>query len=146
MLTGLGYLWSVMVCWVRSMAGRKRHSVLAALNAVTHQLVTVTTDLTVNAETMKDLRSKLHAMVGETGTKTVIILDNSRYQHCAAVKQFLNERELAFEERDVTRPEVALEAKTRYGVRVAPITVIGDSYFYGTFQDQRAKLEAALQA
>ena len=91
MLTGLGYLWSVMVCWVRSMAGRKRHSVLAALNAVTHQLVTVTTDLTVNAETMKDLRSKLHAMVGETGTKTVIILDNSRYQHCAAVKQWAEE-------------------------------------------------------
>lgn len=65
---------------------------------------------------------------------------------CAAVKQFLNERGLVFEERDVTRPEVALEAKTRYGVRVAPITVVGDAFFYGTFQDQRPKLEAALQA
>ena len=65
---------------------------------------------------------------------------------CSAVKQFLNERGLVFEERDVTRPEVALEAKTRYGVRVAPITVIGNAFFYGTFHDQRPKLEAALQA
>lgn len=78
--------------------------------------------------------------------KTIIVYTAPGCPDCAAVKQFLNERGLAFEERDVTRPEVAQEAKTRYGVRVAPITVIGDSYFYGTFQDQQAKLEAALQA
>jgi transposase len=97
MLTGLGYLWSVMVCWVRSMAGRKRHSVLGALNAVTHQLVTVTTDATVNSDTMKELLSKLRTMIGETGTKTVIILDNARYQHCAAVKQWAEGLDITLE-------------------------------------------------
>lgn len=65
---------------------------------------------------------------------------------CAAVKQLLQQQGLPFEERDVTRPEVAEQAKTRYGVRVAPITVVGDVFFYGTFQHQRLKLEAALHA
>lgn len=78
--------------------------------------------------------------------KTIIVYTAPGCPDCAAIKQFLNERGLAFEERDVTRPAVAQEAKTRYGVRVAPITVIGDAFFYGTFQDQRPKLEAALQA
>ena len=88
MLTGLSYLWSVMVCWVRSMAGRKRHSVLGALNALTLKMVTVTTDKTVNSETMKDLLLKLRAAAGEAESRVVIILDNARYQHCAAVKEF----------------------------------------------------------
>ncbi len=65
---------------------------------------------------------------------------------CAAVKQLMQQQGLSFEERDVTRPEVAQQAKTHYGVRVAPITVVGDAFFYGTFQDQRPKLEAALRA
>lgn len=78
--------------------------------------------------------------------KTILVYTAPGCPDCAAVKQFLNELGLAFEERDVTRSEVAQEAKTRYGVRVAPITVIGDAFFYGTFQDQRPKLQAALQA
>jgi transposase len=36
-------------------------------------------------------------MVGETGTKTVIILDNARYQHCAAVKQWAEELGITLE-------------------------------------------------
>ena len=39
------------------------------------------------------------------------------------------------------RPAVADEAKARYGVRVAPITVVGDQFFYGTFEQQRPELE-----
>lgn len=70
------------------MAGRKRHSVLGALNALTYQLVTVTTDKTVNSETMKELLTKLKEVVGDTSAKVVIILDNARYQHCAAVKEY----------------------------------------------------------
>ncbi|MHB1280465.1 MAG: glutaredoxin family protein [Acidithiobacillus sp.] len=65
---------------------------------------------------------------------------------CAAVRRYLGERKLAFEERDVTAPGVADEAKARYGVRVAPITVIGNNFFYGTFAKQKAKLDIALNA
>ena len=46
-----------------------------------------------------------------------------------------------FEERNLTIPAVADEAKARYGVRVAPITVVGEQFFYGTFEQQRPELE-----
>lgn len=87
MLTSLGYIWSVLVCWVRSMPGRKRHSVLGALNACTLKLITVTTDQTVNSDTMKQLLIKLQATKKVTTEKLVLILDNARYQHCTAVRE-----------------------------------------------------------
>ena len=36
------------------------------------------------------------------------------------------------------------EAKARTGVRVAPITIIGDQLFYGTFPAQKPGIAAAL--
>jgi len=63
---------------------------------------------------------------------------------CAALKQWLNGRGLAYEERDLSQPGMAEQAKERCGVRIAPITVIADRCFYGTFPDQKPQLEAAL--
>ncbi|MEJ2667177.1 MAG: glutaredoxin family protein [Deinococcales bacterium] len=66
---------------------------------------------------------------------------------CAAVRAWLEEHEVPFTERDVSRPDVADEAKRLYGVRVAPITVINrDTFFYGTFDQQRPRLTAVLLA
>ncbi len=80
-------------------------------------------------------------------THTKIVLYTSPgCPDCAAVKRYLGDRELAFEERDITIPGVADEAKARYGVRIAPITVIGNTFFYGTFAEQKAKLDIALNA
>ena len=62
---------------------------------------------------------------------------------CAAVKRYLEMRGVAFDERDVTAPGVAEEAKSRYGVRVAPSTVIDGGALYGTFAEQKSRLEAA---
>jgi glutaredoxin 3 len=64
---------------------------------------------------------------------------------CAAVKRYLHERGVAFEERDVTQPGVAEEAKSRYGVRIAPITVIDGEASYGTFAEQKAVLDSRLE-
>lgn len=63
---------------------------------------------------------------------------------CAALKRYLSARGLEFEQRDVTAPGVADEAKARYGVRVAPITVIDDVPLWGTFTDQKPRLDALL--
>lgn len=80
-------------------------------------------------------------------THTKIVLYTSPgCPDCAAVKRYLGDRELAFEERDITIPGVADEAKAHYGVRIAPITVIGNTFFYGTFAEQKAKLDIALNA
>ncbi len=78
-----------MLCLVSSPSGhswrlgRKRYSVLGAWNAVTHELVSITTDGTVSAETMCALLAKIAAL-GLQGPIT-LVLDNARYQHCALV-------------------------------------------------------------
>ena len=74
-------------CWVRLLirgaSGRQRYSVLGAWNAVTHELVSITTDATVSAQTMCDLLVKIAAL-GLQGPIR-LVLDNARYQHCALV-------------------------------------------------------------
>jgi len=74
-------------CWarllIRGASGRQRYSVLGAWNAVTQELVSITTDATVSAETMCALLRKIAAL-GVRGPIT-LVLDNARYQHCALV-------------------------------------------------------------
>lgn len=76
-------VWSWVRLLIRGGSGRKRYSVLGAWNAVTHELVSVTTDATVSAETMGALLRKIAAL-GLRGPVT-LVLDNARYQHCALV-------------------------------------------------------------
>lgn len=45
----LGFLWSFTRLFIRAPAGRKRFNVLGALNAITHELITVTNDSYINA-------------------------------------------------------------------------------------------------
>ena len=63
---------------------------------------------------------------------------------CHALKTWLGKRGVAYRERDLSDPAVSDEAKSRYGVRVAPISVVGDQFFYGTFGEQHPRLEALL--
>ena len=79
-----------------------------------------------------------------SGNGQVIVYTSPGCPDCAAVKRYLADRGVPFEERDITAPGVADEAKSRYGVRVAPITVIGASFFYGTFAQQKQQLDQAL--
>jgi transposase len=76
-------VWCLVRLLIRGGSGRKRYSVLGAWNAVTHELVSITTDATVNAETMCALLLKIAAL-GLQGPIT-LVLDNARYQHCKLV-------------------------------------------------------------
>jgi len=76
-------VWCLVRLMIRGASGRKRYSVLGAWNAATNALVSVTTDATVNAETMCALLRKIAAL-GLTGPVR-LVLDNDRYQHCALV-------------------------------------------------------------
>jgi transposase len=76
-------VWCLVRLMIRGASGRKRYSVLGAWNAVTNTLVSVTTDATVNAETMGALLRQIAAL-GLTGPIR-LVLDNARYQHCALV-------------------------------------------------------------
>lgn len=65
---------------------------------------------------------------------------------CAAVRLYLNSKGLEFEEKDVTTNPVWLhEMKAVSGVRIAPVTVIGERAIYGTFDQQRPAIDEALQ-
>jgi transposase len=77
-------VWCAVRMLIRGASGRRRYSVLGAWNAVTQDLIRVTTDATVSAETMCVLLGKI-AVLGLTGPIT-LVLDNARYQHCALVK------------------------------------------------------------
>lgn len=76
-------VWCLVRLLIRGGSGRKRYSVLGAWNAVTRELVSVTTDATVTAVTMCDLLKKIAAL-GLRGPIT-LVLDNARYQHCTLV-------------------------------------------------------------
>jgi transposase len=76
-------VWSRVRRFIRGASGRQRYSVLGAWNAGTQELVSITTDATVSAQTMCALLVKIAAL-GLQGPIT-LVLDNARYQHCALV-------------------------------------------------------------
>lgn len=75
---------------------------------------------------------------------TVIIYTTPTCPDCWALKAWLKSEEVVFVERDLSDPKIMSEAKARTGVRVAPITLVGESVFYGTFPTQKPGLTVAL--
>lgn len=80
----LGILWCVARLWVRAASGRKRFNVLAALDAVSHKLITVTNHSYINAESVC-LLLRAVASAATPGIPITLVLDNARYQKCALV-------------------------------------------------------------
>ena len=80
----LGFLYTLVVRYVKSASGRKRFNVLGALHAVTHELVTVTNHAYINSQSVCELLEKLHEQFGDL--PIVLILDNASYQRCHLVR------------------------------------------------------------
>ena len=81
----LGMLWCVQRLCVKTPSGRQRLNVLAALNAITHDIFTVQNLTYVTASTVCEL---LRMLAGAyPGQLITIILDNARYQRCALVQE-----------------------------------------------------------
>jgi len=79
----LGHLWSFVRVFIKAPSGRQRFNVLGALNAVTHELITVTNTTYITATEVCELLRKLAAL--NLGVPITIFLDNARYQKCALV-------------------------------------------------------------
>jgi len=75
----LGFLWSFARIFIQAPSGRQRFNVLGALNAITHELITVTNDTYITAESVCQL-ADLHLDIPIS-----LVLDNARYQKCALV-------------------------------------------------------------
>jgi transposase len=80
----LGFLYTLVVRYVKSASGRKRFNVLGALHAVTHELVTITNHAYINSQSVCELLEKLHEQFGNL--PIVLILDNASYQRCHLVR------------------------------------------------------------
>ena len=78
-------LWCLRRLFIRGASGRKRYSVLGAWNAVTNELVRITTSGTVSSDTMCQLLQQIAAL--NLQGPITLVLDNARYQHCALVMQ-----------------------------------------------------------
>ena len=63
---------------------------------------------------------------------------------CRALKAWLDRAGIGYGERNLAEPATTEEAKRRFGVRVAPITQIGDWFAFGTFAEQKPRIAAQL--
>lgn len=81
----LGYLWSFSRLFVRAPSGRKRFNVLGALNAITHEVITVTNDSYINAQSVCTLLMQLASL--HVNVPLTLVLDNARYQKCTVVQE-----------------------------------------------------------
>jgi transposase len=80
----LGYLWCLVRLFVPGPSGRKRYNVLAALDAITHQVIRVSNHAYINAQSVGTLLREVAA--AGVGRPITLVLDNARYQKCAAVQ------------------------------------------------------------
>jgi DDE superfamily endonuclease len=69
--------------FVRAPSGRKRFN-WGSLNAITHEVITVTNDSYINALSVCELLQKSAALV--LRIPITLILDNARYQKCQLVQ------------------------------------------------------------
>jgi transposase len=67
-------------------AGRRRVNVLGALNAITHELITVINETYINSECVCELLMKIAAL--KYSVPVTLVLDNARYQKCQFVQDF----------------------------------------------------------
>jgi hypothetical protein len=85
----VGIVWCIERLFVKAPSGRQRVHVLAALNAITHDVLTVQNLTYITAETVCEL---LRLLAGtQPGLPMTVILDNARYQRCALVQAVAQE-------------------------------------------------------
>lgn len=80
----LGFVWCFTRIFIPSPSGRKRFNVLGAINAVTKEVVMVTNESYINAESVVELLVALAAL--GLDIPITIVLDNARYQKCRFVE------------------------------------------------------------
>jgi hypothetical protein len=79
----LGFLWCFRRVFIQAASGRQRFNVLAALHLTSLQVVSVTHDSYINAQSVCALLTKLHDAFADL--PITLVLDNARYQQCRTV-------------------------------------------------------------
>lgn len=79
----MGFLWCFTRIFIASPSGRKRFNVLGVVNAITKEVITVTNESYINAESICLMLLKLDAL--GLDVPITVVLDNARYQKCKVV-------------------------------------------------------------
>jgi len=82
----LGFLWCFVRLFLPTPSGRKRFNVLGALNAVTKEIITITNETYINAESVCQLLLKISRL--GINVPITIVLDNAKYQKCQLVQNY----------------------------------------------------------
>ena len=88
----LGMLWCFGRLLVRTSPGRQRYSVLGAVESHSHEILSVSTEGTVNAALVMELLNKIRQ--AHPATPITIIFDNARYQRCKEVASHAASRDI----------------------------------------------------
>jgi transposase len=86
----LGYIWCVVRIFIPSSSGRKRYNVLGAIEAITHQLITVCNETYINAISVCELLQKIKSEV-ISEIPITLVMDNAKYQKCDLVRKMASE-------------------------------------------------------
>ena len=79
----LAWVWCLTRRWIKAPCGRQRFHVLGAINASTHEVVTITKTTYINAPCVCELLEKLATL--PLGLPITLVFDHARYQRCALV-------------------------------------------------------------
>lgn len=82
----LGYVWCFTRVFIPSPSGRQRFNVLGAINAITHEFISISNDTYINSTSVCELLWKLANL--NLPIPITVVLDNAPYQRCRAVESF----------------------------------------------------------
>lgn len=78
--TYLGFIWCFERIFIASPSGRKRFNILGEVNALTHEIITVTNESYINSKSVCELLDKLAEL--SLLIPITLVLDNARHQKC----------------------------------------------------------------
>ncbi len=91
----LGHIYGKTRRLVRTFSGRQRYNVLGALDYVSKKIHTITNDTYI---TDTQVCAMLHQIASEyKGLPVHLVLDNARYQKCAAVQELAEKLGISLE-------------------------------------------------
>jgi transposase len=79
-------LWCLQRIFVPTPSGRSRYNVLGAINAISHDLLTVCNTTYINALSVCELLEKIALEKIQKGIPLTLVMDNARYQRCEYVQ------------------------------------------------------------
>lgn len=135
----LGFLWCFARVFIRAPAGRQRFNVRGALNAITHELITVTNNTSINADSVCELLRRLVAL--ELDVPITRVLDKARYQKCRLVQALAEALPIERLYLPPYSPNLNLiERRWKFVKRKCLYSI-----YYDNFQDFKAAITACLQ-